>query len=480
MKKLFALFLSSLLVMCLVLVSCGSNKEEPAKSATASAKADSSIGPTASPTEEATIPAVTNDPNVEVINVIDYSDEVQSNDGWIKRFNELHPDFPYRIRQVMCGSMVESDYFTALDRALGSSGEEAPDIFVVEAGDVAKFTKGASSSYAADLKSLGLDLDTLIKEAEIPQYLIDIGTRGDGSIVGLGFESSPGAFIYRRSIAKKVWGTDDPAVIQEKIGGSWDNFFQAAKDLKKNGYSIVSSNDDIWHILEPSADTPWVVDGKLNIDPKRETFLDLSKKLKDNGYCNNIQSWQEGWYEDMRDEGTRPVFGYFGASWFINYILAQNSESENGKTTAGDWAVCEPPMGFYWGGYWVLVNKNTKVPAAVAEIVKWLALDTSEKGYQYNMANGTSGDEAKVHDTVASVAVMKKSDGKLDFLGGQNMFDVFIAASKDVSGKNITEYDEWINAYWFEQTREYISGKKTREQAIDDFKKEVAENIEIQ
>ena len=41
---------------------------------------------------------------------------------------------------------------------------------------------------------------------------------------------------------------------------------------------------------------------------------------------------------------------------------------------------------------------------------------------------------------------MKKSDGELDFLGGQNMFDVFVPAGEFANGKNLTQYDETINA----------------------------------
>ena len=41
-------------------------------------------------------------------------------------------------------------------------------------------------------------------------------------------------------------------------------------------------------------------------------------------------------------------------------------------------------------------------------------------------------------DTVSSGVVMAKSNGKLDFLNGQNMFDVFIPANKHASGDTYT------------------------------------------
>lgn len=100
-------------------------------------------------------------------------------------------------------------------------------------------------------------------------------------------------------------------------------------------------------------------------------------------------------------------------------------------------------------------------------------------GYQYYMANRTLKEEEGAHETVASIAVMEKSNGRLDLLNGQNMFEVFIPAGKLVNGKIVTEYDESINGCWWEQAREYTAGNKTRNQAIEDFKKEVAETIDL-
>ena len=76
--------------------------------------------------------------------------------------------------------------------------------------------------------------------------------------------------------------------------------------------------------MENSSDQGWIVDGKLNIDPKREEFLDLSKELKDNGYHNDTQDWQDAWFADMKGEGEQPIFGFFGPAWLINYTLAPN------------------------------------------------------------------------------------------------------------------------------------------------------------
>ena len=232
---------------------------------------------------------------------------------------------------------------------------------------------------------------------------MDIGTNPDGKLVGLGYQATGGAFIYRRSIAKEVWGTDDPNEIKTKIGPGWDQFFTAAEELKAKGYGIVSGDGDIWHAVENSSDQGWIVDGKLTIDPKREEFFDLSKKLKDNGYHNDTTDWTDAWFADMKDEGAQKIFGFFGPAWLINYTLGDNCGGKAvGEGTYGDWAIAEPPVGFFWGGTWVLANKDSSKKEAVGQISDWITLDCSEDGLQYKWANGSFNGEGSTNDAFAS------------------------------------------------------------------------------
>ncbi len=418
---------------------------------------------------------VADDPSVKVINLWSFTDEIPN---MVKKYCDMHPDFGYEVKTTIVAT-TDGAYQPALDAALQGGGADAPDMYAAEAAFVLKYTQGDASSYAATYKELGIDVDQKIKDAQIASYSVEIGTRpSDGEVVALGYQATGGAFIYRRSIAKDVWGTDDPATIKEKIcggSGSWDTFWKAAADLKAKGYPIVSGDGDIWHAVENSSDKGWVENGKLVIDPKREEFIDISKKLMDNGWHNDTRDWQDGWFADMKKDGT--AFGFFGPAWLINYTIGANCESENGDTSYGDWAVCQSPIGFFWGGTWVLGNKNSKVKNAVGKLIEWITLDTSETGLQYMWANGTLNGEGGTKDTVASGTVMAKSNGELAFLGGQNMFDVFVEANKYANGKNLTQYDEGINQAWRDQVRAYTSGQKDRETAIKDFKQTVADTF---
>ncbi len=357
-------------------------------------------------------------------------------------------------------------------------------MYCAEAAFVMKYTQGDAAHYAAPYEDLGIDVAGDIQAADIAQYSVDIGTRpDDGKVVGLGYQATGGAFIYRRSIAKEVFGTDDPDTIGAAIGAGsngWDKFYEAAETLKGKGYGIISGDGDLWHAVENSSEQGWIVDGKLNIDPKREAFLDLSKELKDNNYHNDTQDWQDAWFADMKGEGDKGIFGFFGPAWLINYTIAPNcGGSAVGEGTYGDWAVCAPPVGFFWGGTWLMASNSSANKEAVGEIIRWITLDCSETGLQYMWANGTLNGEGGTKDCVASGTVMEMSDGSLDFLGGQNMFDAFVPANQYANGKCLTQYDETINTKWRDQVRQYTSGTKTRDQAIKDFKQDVADNLDV-
>ena len=419
----------------------------------------------------------------KVINLWSFTDEVP---GMVEKYLAANPDLGYTLNTTIIAT-TDGAYQPALDQALQAGGKDAPDIYCAEAAFILKYSKGDMQDYAMPYKNLGIDIDKALKASEIAPYTYDIGSNTKGEVDALGYQTTGGCFIYRRSVAKEVFGTDDPATVQAKIGGgsgSWNAFWDAAADCADKGVAIVSGDGDLWHAVENSSDKGWIVDGKLYLDPKREAFLDYSKSLTDNGYSNGTQDWSDAWFADMKGAGAKPVLGYFGPAWLINYTIAPNcGGSKVGEGTYGDWAVCNSPIGFFWGGTWLMANGKAKMSDAKKEVVKgiieWITLDTSNDGLLYKWANGTLNGEGGTKDTVASGVVMAKSNGELPFLGGQNMFDYFVGANKYANGKNLTQYDEGINLIWRDQVRAYANGSKSREDAIKDFKQTVADTLGI-
>ena len=421
-------------------------------------------------------PPVDDDDEV-TINLYSYTDEVP---GMVEKYLATHKDVKAKLNVTIIPT-TNDEYQPALDKALKNGNV---DIYVAEDAFVLKYTQGSMSSYAAPYEDFGIAVAKKTKAAETASYVVDFGTNKNGKVVGLGYQSTGGCFIYNRSQAKAVFGTDAPAIIQEKIGGgsgNWDKFWEAAAECAKKNVAIISGDGDIWHPIEASSDFGWVKDNKLYIDPKRGDFLEISKDLTDKGWSNGTIDWTDDWYADMSESGDKKVLGFFGPAWLINYSMAEKS-----GYTYGDWAVCESPVNFFWGGTWLLgtntAANNSKKKAIVKDILEWITLDTTDTGLMYQWANGTFqwkygvGKDTSLNtkDTVSSAVVMEKSNGEVAFLNGQNMFDYFVSAGKTVNAKIRTEYDSVINKLWREAVRDYASGKVSNcAQVVQNFKEAV-------
>lgn len=410
----------------------------------------------------------------EVINLWTFTNEVV---GMVNYYvDNINPDFGNKYTVKCTYINGAENYQPAVDAALVAGGDSAPDLYCAEADYILKYTQGDMSRFAATYKSLGIDVDAKTAAAEIAPYTIDIGSR-DGEVVALGYQATGGAMIYRASIAEEVFGSSDPAEIEKVVGagtGNWDKFWEAAATLKDKGYAIVSSSGDMWNVCK-NAGQPWVVDGKLTIDPAREAYLDIAKKVKDEDLSNESPAWDTPWYNDMMGLGDRQVFCFFGPAWLINYVMVRDGQKAEGEATFGDWRVCTPPVGFFWGGTWLMAREGTSKAEGVAEIIEWVTLDTSDTGLQYLWANDKMGNGAK--DTVASAVVMGKSDGTLAFCGGQNIFPTFIAGNSNATGKGMTQYDATINNYFTDAATQYAEGNLDRDAALETFKSNVSDNL---
>ena len=133
----------------------------------------------------------------------------------------------------------DNAYQNALDEALmnqeSASAEDKIDIFLVEADYALKYV---NSDYTLDLiNDLGISEDTLANQY---QYTQDVVT-ANGKLKGSSWQACPAGMIYRRDIAKKVFGTDDPDEIQKNFS-DWDKYKESAAKLADAGYKVAEHN----------------------------------------------------------------------------------------------------------------------------------------------------------------------------------------------------------------------------------------------
>jgi len=301
------------------------------------------------------------------------------------------------------------------------------------------------------------------------------------------YQATPGAFFYRRSIAKECLGTDDPEQVQAMVA-DMDKFVETAAKIKECGtgdYYTVGTGAELFTPFLANRAQPWVVDGELVIDPKIVEYVRFAKMMRDNGYESGATQWTEGWFAGMNDtlkdaNGTpKKVFSYFLPTWGLPYVLSPNSTPKDGGTgTAGDWAMVNGPMSYQWGGTWVGVLEGSPNSELAKEFVKFVALD------EENLTNWATGvytneylkaidpttpdDQAQAAgDFVSSQLVVEKITSSFDkstlsdFLGGENSYGAFALAAPSVNGALLTGSDDAIQRALNDPLAAYLSGTMT-------------------
>jgi multiple sugar transport system substrate-binding protein len=209
----------------------------------------------------------------------------------------------------------------------------------------------------------------------------------------------------------------------------------------------------------------WVVNGRVEVDPAMDQYMDICKNLHDNRLEGRVGQWSEGWFAgirgELRDESGRPmeVFSYFLPTWGLHYVLKSNAPK-----TSGDWAMIQGPSSYRWGGTWIGAYKGTKNVAAVKEFIRYV---TTDDAFLEAWAKETG-------DLVGNLNVVNKIKDTYSepFLGRQNHYAEFTEYAKNVNGRLLQGSDEAIEAMFDETVAAYVNGEKTKARALDDFKRQ--------
>ena len=348
-------------------------------------------------------------------------------------------------------------YQDALDAALlnqaNAAADEKVDLFLAEADYIIKYT---NSDATMDVKSIGVtDFSNTYK------YTVEAASDANGVVKGVSFQCCPAAVIYRRSIAKDVLGTDDPAEVQAAMD-SWDKFNDVAAQAKAKGYYMIPTTNATYRIFSNNTTSPWVTaDGKLNIDANIEAWMDQSEDYVKNGYTaytSNI--WGDEATSEMFKTGKTMCF--FGPAWYFNFSMGNAQDPEKG--CPGDWAICQGPQAWFWGGTWMLAATGTDNPTMVADIMNTFINNEDVCSKLVSEAAQFSNNQA-VNAKFAADASYGNA-----FLGGQNDTAVFVELAKNIKFQNVTAYDQLCNEGLQTYFQECLDGNVDRATAIANFK----------
>jgi multiple sugar transport system substrate-binding protein len=398
----------------------------------------------------------------KVINIYVWNDEFKTRyeDYYASKLPE-----GYTVNFVTTPS-ENNAYQNALDEALlnqaDAKADDKVDMFLVEADYILKYVNSDST---LDLKEVGVTEQDMSKQYD---YTKVIAQDTKGVQKGISWQGCPGLYIYRRSIAKEVLGTDDPAEVQKAIN-DWDTFDKTAAKMKDKGFYMVSGFDDSYRTFSNNVSAPWVDGDKVVIDPKIEKWIEQTKNYTDKGYNQKTILWAAEWASGQGPESK--VFGYFMPAWGVDFVMAKNSlakaeadggKQEAGNGTFGDWAATTGPESYNWGGTWLCAAAGTDNADIVADIMKTICTDDATMKKIVEEKN----------DFVNNKTVMEalaKSDYKSQFLGGQNPLQMYCDAAEKIDMSKISPYDQGLNESIQTAMHDYFNGTVDKDTAMKNF-----------
>ena len=358
-------------------------------------------------------------------------------------------------------------YQEAVDAALevNATAKESDkiDMFLAEADYILKYTDAAQTR---DVKEIGVT-----DFSNTYSYTVEAASSSKGVVKGVSFQCCPAGVIYRRSIAKDLFGKDDPETVQSKIS-DWTKFNAVAAQAHDKGYYMTASFAETFRAFSNNVSKPWVNDKKeLQFDDQITAWLDQAEDYIKKGYTLTAGVWEEEKTQQMKKDGKTLCF--FGPAWYYNFCMDNPNDHID---TYGDWGLVTGPAPYFWGGTWMLAATGGDNDDLVA---KTMNAFINDHDVCYNLVSKEAQftNNQKVNKEYADTG---KGNG---FLGGQNDTALYLEGAKNIKFQNITIYDQYCNEGLQTEFGDYLKALKagtntlTREQAINNFKQYIKDKF---
>lgn len=451
MKKALSLLLA--LTMVFALAACTTTSDPGTTSATKPADTKSTT-PAADTKPADTTPAASTEG--KVFNIYAWNEEFK---GFFEKYYKV-PD-GVTVNWIITPSDGGA-YQEKLDQALmaqaGAADDDKIDLFLAEADYITKYTH---SGCTQDVTALGVT-----DFSNTYEYTVQCASDESSVVKGVSFQCCPAALIYRRSIAKDVLGTDDPAEVQKALS-DWTKFNEVAAKAKEKGYYMTASESATYRVFSNNVTEPWVdADKNLQMPAAIQEWMKQAKDFTDKGYTQTCDIWSDECTAQMFADGKTMCF--FGPAWYYNFSMGNAQDPEKG--CSGDWAICQGPQAHFWGGTWLLAAAGSDNPTMIRDIMNQFINDedTCSKLVKDDMqfSNNKTVNEKFANDPSFGNA----------FLGGQNDTALYCELAQNIVFENHTHYDQVINESLQKSWREYCDGDVTEEQAMANFYALVSEN----
>ncbi len=310
MKKLISLFLA-VLMMTSLLAGC-SSKSDPQNSGTDdSGKTDT--------TKE------------EVVTVTYWGWDSNWYQPLFDAYTAVNPNVKFEPTDV-----AYSDLFPKVQQAV-ASGSELPTLIPM------------NSTLVESFKQLEI-LEDLTKDPynanteDWVDYVVKRNTTADGGMIGLGQNVTPSGIAYKRDLALKYFGTDDPAELKAMFS-SYDAFAEKGAEVNEKS----GGKDYLFHSGGAVAEWLYFADqteveenGTINFSDKMGFVMETLTKFRD---ANAVDTFQNGTPQANATYADDSHIFYPCPDWAITYYIKGNDPEG-----AGNWGIFEPGTGAYSAG----------------------------------------------------------------------------------------------------------------------------------
>lgn len=368
----------------------------------------------------------------------------------IEAFEKAYPNVTVNY------TMIGTDYDTKM-QTIVDNRTEGPDVFYADVKTVKNYIESDAWETLTD-DPYNIDV------SDSEDYTVKLGSDSDGNVKALSYQATPGGFWYKRDLAKKYLGTDDPDEISEMLSTT-EGMLDVAEKLKEgsNGEThMFASYKDLWQFANYGMrSVAWVDGNKFQMDDYIPEFFDLAKTVRDNGYDAKIDTWSEAWYASCADDS---VFGYAEPTWGLQYVIQTGAPDSE-----GNWGIASMPAAYFNGGSYLGVYQESQNKELAAEYVKFVC---TNKDFLAQYAKD-KGDYTSLKSVNKEIA-----DGGYEepWCAGQNTFKFFSDQMDKINTDIVTKYDDTIGNLMLNNVDLYLNGQLDKDAAIAQFKDDVASN----
>ena len=368
----------------------------------------------------------------------------------IEAFEKAYPNVTVNY------TMIGTDYDTKM-QTIVDNRTEGPDVFYADVKTVKNYIESDAWETLTD-DPYNIDV------SDSEDYTVKLGSDSDGNVKALSYQATPGGFWYKRDLAKKYLGTDDPDEISEMLSTT-EGMLDVAEKLKagSNGEThMFASYKDLWQFANYGMRSlAWVDGDKFQMDDYIPEFFDLAKTVRDNDYDAKIDTWSEAWYASCADDS---VFGYAEPTWGLQYVIQTGAPDSE-----GNWGLASMPAAYFNGGSYLGIYQESQNKELAAEYVKFVC---TNKDFLVQYAKD-KGDYTSLKSVNKEIA-----DGGYEepWCAGQNTFKFFSDQMDKINTDIVTKYDDTIGNLMLNNVDLYLNGQLDKDAAIAQFKDDVASN----